>query len=158
MFRSAKGVYMRRALVTVVIASLAGLVLAAPAAPATPTEKALQRQVAALKKQVTTLGRQVTSLDKQVKTMKTQVDEQDDALGALFALTICGAAMTADAFQGTWGVIDQIAQPALQRTFFTPPAAAVNDLGACNSLRVPRSQAAPPTLSSFVAYLALFQS
>jgi hypothetical protein len=127
---------MKRAIVAgVVVASLA---LAGPAGAATPTEKRLTRQV--------------TALQKDVKALKKQVAELNLLAGGLAALTFCNAAITADAFQGTWAVLDQ-------KTGGTPvgPQQTVNDSGACNAFSIPRSSAAPPNLNSFHAFMRILQ-
>jgi hypothetical protein len=119
---------MNRAIIAAVI--VASLALAGPAGAATPTEKKLQKDVAALKKDVTAL--------------KKQVKEQDQILNVLAAIVFCDAAITADALQGTWLTIEQVAtQPVIG------PQQQVNDAGACQALSVPRSTASPPSLAAF---------
>ena len=127
---------MKRAIVAgCVVASLA---LAGPAGAATPTEKRLTKQV--------------TTLQKDVKALKKQVTELNQVMNGVIALTFCNAAITADAFQGTWTVLDQ-------KTGGTAvgPQQAVNDSGACNAFEIPRSGASPPNLNSFHAFMRILQ-
>ena len=134
---------MKRVLGTVVL-MVALVVAAVPAAGAavSPTERRLLRDVATLKRQV--------------RTLQTQTRQANQGLNVLLALTMCNAALTADALQGTWAVVDQVAQAAQGRTYFgtqTP----LNDSGACNAFRIARNQAVPPTVAGFSAFLALVQ-
>ena len=117
------------------------LVGAAPASPATPT----QRQVAALQKQVKTLQRQVRTLQTQVR------DARAGALAGQY-LGFCIAAVTADALQSTWAVVNQVAGRAV-----VAPSPAVNDRGLCSQVfRVQRqSGVVPPTISPFNSLFAL---
>jgi hypothetical protein len=125
---------MHRAIVAGVI--VAGLALAGPAGAATPTEKRLQKDVAALKKDVATL--------------KKQTKTQDELINVLAAIVFCDTAITADALQGTWTTIEQVAgRPVIG------PQQTVNDAGACQALSVPRSSAAPPSLSAFHSLLRI---
>jgi hypothetical protein len=133
---------MIRALATgILVAALA--LAAAPAAFAakpTATEKRLIKQVAALQKDV--------------KALKKQVTDAREAAIAGIALGFCNTAITADAFQGTWNVIDQLAQPQ-GKTFFGPQVL-VNDFNVCQQgLNISRSQRIPPTTTPFAQVLAL---
>jgi hypothetical protein len=107
---------------------------AEPASGADPKITALQRQVRALQKQVGTLNRRVKTLE--------------SYSGAPFLGSTCQAALTADLFQGTWAVIDQVAG----RSIFGPQVQ-VNDYGNCAYLRepsVPRPPIqVPPSISIF---------
>jgi len=115
-------------------------VVAAFTFTATPATAAKQDRIAVLQ-------RQVKALQKQVKALRQEVDANYEGDG-------CLAAGTADAFQGTWGVIDQIAQAVQTKTYFgaqTP----VNDFNACAGLQpaVPRSHAVPPQVGFFSALI-----
>ena len=136
---------MKRTLAAVAVATA---VLAAPAtAPAAPAPDKLTRQVTALTKRV-------TALEKKVKTLQTQNRRLEGAVGAALTVAFCNVAVTADALQGTWTVIDQIAQPTLQRTFFGAQTA-VNDPGnTCADLRVTRTPV-QANIAPFSALLAL---
>ena len=127
---------MKRAIVAgAVVASLA---LAAPASGATPTERRLTRQV--------------TALQKDVAALKKKVTELDQISNALAALVFCNAAITADALQGTWTVLDQKAGGQT-----VGPQQTVNDAGACNALSIPRSNATPPSLNPFHAFMRILK-
>ena len=101
---------------------------------------------------IATLQKQVKTLQKQVKALTTRIADTQDQLDANFAGDTCLGAQTADLIQGTWGVIDQIAQALQARTYFgaqTP----VDDYQNCSDLRqpeVPRQGiAVPPKLNFF---------
>ena len=144
---------MKRAIVAgAVVASLA---LVGPAAAATPTERKLQRDVAALKKDVAALKTQVRQLRNGFGTGDNAVlgvVGLNQLVGGVIALTFCNAAITADAFQGTWTVLDQ--KPGGTTV---GPQQAVNDAGACNAFSIPRSGASPPNLNSFHAFMRILQ-
>ena len=129
---------MKRAIAAaLLIGVLAG---AAPASPATPTD----RKVAALQKQVRTLQRQVRTLQRQVRTA-------DNRAAAGIVLSFCIAAITADALQSTWTVVNQVAA----RTAI-PASPSVNDRGRCQTVEVSRQQGVvPPSISPFSALFAL---
>ena len=133
--------------VTIAAVLVAALTIAAPAAASNRAGPSIATQVAALK-------RQVTSLQKQVNTLKKQVKTQNDALIGIGALTLCNVAATADTFQQTFGVIDQIAQGTQGKTYIGAQQA-VNDQGLCQALNVPRTQTGPPSLTPFRALLSL---
>jgi hypothetical protein len=128
---------MRRIVSAVVVLAVA-LVLVAPAQSAAPTNAQLARQIKALQKQVKTLQKQTT----QARLI---------AIGSLI-YTGCSIAVTADAFQGTWTVIDQMPG----HTLFGPQVA-VNDFGLCSSYEITRAPTQmPPNVSVFNSLLALF--
>jgi hypothetical protein len=127
---------MKRAIVAGVV--VASLLLGGPAGAATPTEKRLTKQV--------------TALQKDVAALKKQVRELDQILNAVAALTFCNAAITADALQGTWSVLDQKAGGTL-----VGPQQAVNDAGTCNVFSIPRSGSLPPNLNSFHAFMRILE-
>jgi hypothetical protein len=143
---------MRRTLVVGVVL-LAGLVLTAPvgAAAPTPAEKKLQTQVAALQKQSKTL-------QKQVKTLQTQLKALQGIVGGALALNVCSTSLAADALQGTWAAINAREALTGQVPVF-PTESAVNDVNACQDLKVTRQPtASPPNLTPFKALLSIFQS
>ena len=133
--------------VTIVAALVVALTLAAPAAAANRAGPSIASQVATLKRQVTSLQKQVTTLKKQMKT-------QQDALLGIGAITLCNIAATADTFQQTFGVIDQIAQGTQGKSYIGAQQA-VNDQGICQALNVPRVQTGPPSLTPFRTLLGL---
>jgi hypothetical protein len=115
------------------------LVLAPQAQPAAPTNAQLARQIKVLQKQVKTL-------QKQVKTVRLVA-----AAGLVYSG--CSTAVTADAFQGTWTVIDQVAG----RPIFGPQVP-VDDFQLCSVLEIQRSPTqVPPNSTVFNSLLSLFR-
>jgi hypothetical protein len=98
------------------------------------------------------LSKKITALQKTVKKLRTDVNLLLGVTGGLIALLQCQTAATADAFQGTWTVMDQVAG----RTIFGPQAP-ISDFNSCQQFRTPitRSFAVPPTTSVFSAINAL---
>jgi outer membrane murein-binding lipoprotein Lpp len=130
---------LKRVLAAVVAAGVL-VVGAAPASAATP-----------LSRQVSTLQKQVRTLQRQVRTLRTQARNANEGATAALAFAVCGVAITGDAFQNTWTVINQVAN----RTIFGAPQT-LDDQGACNALRVTRQPTqVPPTIAPFSALLAL---
>src|SRR5438445_13457880 len=80
---------------------------AGSSAPPTPAQfKALQKQVTSLQAQVKTLQKWVP---KSCSTSSCFTLPQVSSIAALnYEVEICQQAVIADAFQGTWNVIDQI--------------------------------------------------
>ncbi len=104
-----------------------------------------------LQRQVTTLRRQVTTLQRQVRTLQRQVRDARDFGIVSGQVAFCLGAITADALQNTWAVINQNEG----RPIFGAPQI-VNDRGICSALRVPRQPTqVPPTISPFSALFAL---
>src|SRR3954447_367499 len=123
----------------IVALTLAALALAIPATQASAAKQASPSaaQFRALQKQVTTLQKQLKALQKQHKTL-------DSFTSALVGVVVCENVVIADALQGTWNVVDQIAQATQSKTYFgaqTPLA----DKGSCAAFKITRSQGIPPT-------------
>ena len=136
---------MKRVIAAVVATVL--LVGASSAFAATP----LERRVAALEQRTKTLQRRNTTLQRRVTTLTRQVrDARTIGISAL-EYSICLSAITADAIQGTWSVVNQVAG----RPIFAAPQT-LNERGICSDLRVARQPTqVPPTISPFSALLAL---
>ena len=133
--------------------TLAALVLAIPA-----TQAGAAKQAGPTAAQFRALQKQVTTLQKQVKTLqKQQKDTNGLALG-LAGVLVCENVVITDALQGTWNVVDQIAQATQAgKTYFgaqTPLA----DKGACASFKITRSQGIPPSAAVFNSLVALLTS
>jgi hypothetical protein len=132
-----------RVLILVIAAILVGMYAAHSQAAGTASSP--DRRVAKLQRQVTSLQKQVTLLNVRVRSISS-------ALGAGFEGNTCGLALTADLIQGTWGVIDQMAQALQGRTYFGPQTQ-VNDFRNCADLinpTVPRPTIqVPPTIAPF---------
>ena len=121
---------MKRLITATVVAAVA-LVLAAPAQPAGPSNRQLARQIKTLQKQV-------------------KVVDLHAAIAVVYAG--CATAVTADALQGTWTVIDQV-----NGTPIFGPQVAVSDFDTCSALEVTRVPTQnPPNVSVFSSLLALF--
>ena len=131
---------------------LTGLVLAAPASPATPTEKKLQAEIAALQKQIPAMKKQITTLQTQVKTLQKNEKTLSNVLGEEIDYSICSNAATADAFQQTWATLNISATGAI----FGAAESAVNDAGSCQSWKVTRQASGVPNLAVFKVLMGLW--
>jgi hypothetical protein len=132
-------VEMKRLIASTVVAAVA-LVFAAPAQPAAPSNAKLARQI--------------KTLQKQVKTLQKQVKQTQLVAAVSFVYAGCSVAVTADALQGTWTVIDQV-----NGSPIFGPQVAVNDFGVCALLDFKRaSTQVPPNVSVFNSLLAVFSS
>src|SRR5436190_18725858 len=126
------------------------------AAPTSPTEKQLLKQVKTLQSQVKTLQKS----DKRQNTAIGQI-AGFAALGAEYS--ICSTALTADAVQGTWEIVDQIAAATQAgKNYFgtqTPVSDSLPGLTTpvCQDLKVTRSQALPPTAGQFDTLISVFR-
>ena len=142
---------MKTALLTTIAVLVAVTTLAAPVSAATPSERRLARQVKTLQRQVTTLNRQVRTLQRQMRETRSVA-----AGGIVFAA--CTAAATADAFQGTWETIDQVAVGAGQAEKYPPQTAIADPLNSCQTLEIQRQpNTVPPTTNVFAALLNIFR-
>jgi hypothetical protein len=125
------------------------------AAPPSPTEKALLKNVKVLQAQVKTLQSDVKKLKAQSNSTLVEAD-------AAILLSACGIAVNADSLQGTWQVIDQLASATQAgKTYFGPQTPVVDSIGGqpiCQTIGVSRSQSAPPTVAQHNALLALLRS
>lgn len=132
---------------------------ATSAPSATPTEQQLLRSVATLKAQV-------AKLQKTDKTQNANINTVANIALSALAYGACNTAVTADAIQGTWEVIDQIAAATQAgKTYFgaqTPVSDSVLSglltAPACQAASVTRSQALPPTAAQFNALLGVLKS
>jgi hypothetical protein len=129
-----------RRFVPVAMIGAISLVLAPQAQSAAPTNAQLARQIKVLQKQVKTL-------QKQVKTARLVAT-------AGLVYSGCSTAVTADALQGTWAVIDQVAG----RTIFGPQVP-VDDSQLCSvGLEIQRApNQVPPNVMVFNSLLSLFR-
>jgi hypothetical protein len=128
--------------------ALAFAVFAVPASQASAASPTVA-QFKALQKQVTTLKKQVAKLQKDLA-------DTDDLAVAVGAYSICAAANTADALQGTWQALDQREQSQGRQPVFgaqTP----ITDANVCQrGFNVTRSHAIPPSATAFVALNTAF--
>ena len=129
----------RVAVVSILVATVVFAASAWSSMGATPTEKALQKQI--------------TALNTQVKTLKKQVTDARDAASASILLSLCSDAVTADEFQGTWAALDQFYSSTNGRPLVGPQttvAGTVAGQDVCALLRVTRSRGAtPPSLAPY---------
>jgi outer membrane murein-binding lipoprotein Lpp len=138
---------------------LALLVLGVSATSAAAgTTKSQSAQLAALQHQVSDLAAQVKALQKQVKTLQATEKAFGGNLIANFYADACLAALTADALQGSWAVIDQVIVASGKPAVFGPQAPVV-DKGSCANLIPPitRSAAVPPTVAQLSALIAWYR-
>ena len=141
----------------VAIATYSAAAWSAPSA--TPTEAKLLKSVATLKAQV-------AKLQKTDKAQNTAINTIGNLTVASLAYGACETAITADAIQGTWQVVDQIsAATQAGKTYFgaqTPVSDSVLSglltAPACQAASVTRSQALPPTAQQFNALLGILKS
>jgi hypothetical protein len=137
----------------IVALTVAALVLAIPA-----TQASAAKQAGPTAAQFRALQKQVTTLQKQVKTLQKQAKVADNLTFGLIGVLVCENVVISDALQGTWNVVDQIAQATQAgKTYFgaqTPLA----DKGACAAFKITRSQGIPPSAAVFNSLVALLTS
>ncbi len=155
---------MKRTLILVALAAgIVAVLVAASTAFATGTRSHVgtgqsTSQIASLEAQVADLGAQVSALSKQVTALKKQQATQLGYIDSIYDQETCVATLTADALQGTWLVIDKIAQPVLSTTFFGSPSP-VDDKGTCNRFKVSRTLLqVPPNFQALAKMIAWLQS
>ena len=111
---------------------------AKPQASAKP--QATTSNTAALDNKLKRLTARVAKLETRVK----KVEKTSNLLVRVAVYTLagvaCDAAINADVFQKTWGVIDEIAQTTMGRTYFGPQSP-LNDQKGCSDLEIHRNQA-----------------
>ena len=132
---------MKRVLVAALI-SLVAMAVAAPAPAAGPTVKSLARQIKALQKDV--------------KTLKAQVTTARQIAASALVYSACSTAVTADAIQGTWTILDAKLTPTHGPIF--GPQTPTNDYQTCQPLQITRAPTqSPPNAGVFSSLLALFK-
>ena len=132
---------MKRVLVAALI-SLVAMAVAAPAPAAGPTVKSLARQIKALQKDV--------------KTLKAQVTTARQIAASALVFSACSTAVTADAIQGTWTILDAKLTPTHGPIF--GPQTPTNDYQTCQPLQITRAPTqSPPNAGVFNSLLALFK-
>ncbi len=142
---------MRTRLATTLVALAAAGVLAAPATPATPTERKLASQIK-------TMQRQVKVLQGQVKKLRTDMRNVQGVAASALVFSACSTAATADAFQGTWETIDGLNAHTSRPDQYPAPAPIADPLNSCQLLEVQRQPGTvPPTTNVFAALLNIFR-
>ena len=108
--------------------------------------------IAALKAQVADLAGQVKVLTGQVKKINARLAKQDGYDQAIYDSETCITAVTADALQGTWMLIDKLAQPS--GTTYFGSLSPVDDKGACRGFKVTRTLlTAPPGVQGYTTMI-----
>jgi len=127
---------------TIAVVALASTAASVAGPTAKPTAKPLAptSNTAALDRRLNRLNARLTKLEARVK----KVEKTNGLLVRVAVYTLagiaCEAAVSADTFQKTFGVIDEISQATMGRTYFGPQAP-LNDQKACTDLEVQRNQA-----------------
>jgi outer membrane murein-binding lipoprotein Lpp len=146
---------MKRVLVLFAVAGVAVYATTAwSAAGPTPTEKQLLKDVATLKSQV-------KKLQAQMKAANTNINTAGSLGATALLYTVCSDTLTADALQGTWQIVDQVATTAGQAARFgpqTPVTATLQGQDVCAAGNVSRSQVLPPTVAGYEALLSGFHT
>jgi hypothetical protein len=96
-----------------------------------------------------------------VKTATANINTVGSLAATALLYTVCSDTLTADALQGTWQVLDQVATTAGQAARFGPQSpitATLQGQDVCAGGGVTRSQVVPPTVAGFQALLAGFHS
>jgi hypothetical protein len=132
------------------VLTLAALALAVPA-----TQASAAKQAGPTAKQFKTMQKQITALQKQVKTLQKQQKELDSFTSALVGVLVCENVVISDALQGTWNVVDQIAQATQAGKTYFGAQAPLADKGACTAFKITRSQGVPPSTAVFNSLVAL---
>jgi outer membrane murein-binding lipoprotein Lpp len=142
-------------LLLAVAAAVGGAIFAAPAVSRSSRSELPQRSASSsVAEQVKDLGAQVRALQRRTKALQTQVKILSNEVAANYIGDACLTALTADNLQNTWGVVDQIASAAQNKTYFGPQTA-ITDRGACAALshpKVPRQPVSPTTIPSITYY------
>jgi hypothetical protein len=133
-----------------VVLALTAAMLAFPASQANAASSA-----SPLAAQVKALQKQVTKLQAQVKKLQKQTSDLNAFSNGLIPLLACQDAVTTDALQGTWNVIDQISTATQGGKVYFGPQVPLADKGACAEFRITRSQSVPPTVSVFSSLVTL---
>ena len=144
---------MKSAVIVAAVVAVAAYAAGAwSAAPPTPTERKLQ---AGLKLVQTQLKKDQAD----IATLKKDQSDTVTALGLTLLFSACNTALTADALQGTFQVIDQLSVATQAgKTYFGPQTPVDDTLAgqpACQLLGITRSQVLPPTAGNLAALLLL---
>jgi hypothetical protein len=111
--------------------------------------------IAALQKKLDQTNAKLAKLDSRVKKLEKSNSTLISVAVATLAGVACNATLTADAFQATWTVLDQVTQAVQMRTYFGPQTA-VNDQKSCSDLGISRQPASPPSLAAFPKLIDFF--
>jgi len=146
--------------IVALVLTAAALAIPATQAAAAPAASPTAAQFNALKSQVKALQAQVKTLQKWVpKSCSTKTCfslPQVSGLAAFgYETQICQQAVIADAFQGTWNIIDQFSAATQAGKTYFGPQTPISDDGACANIRLTRSSGVPPTVAAFSSLVSL---
>jgi hypothetical protein len=147
---------MKSAIVGIVAIAVLGTAAVSTAGPSAEPQ-ASGANIASLERKLRRTDARVKKLDARVKKLeRTQKTLVTVAVASLAGLA-CESAITADTFQRTWSVIDEMAQATQAKIYFGPQTPLV-DHSSCPDLEIPRGQPAPapPSLRSFQEVINLF--
>jgi outer membrane murein-binding lipoprotein Lpp len=154
---------LKRSLIPLILlAGLLGVLFGPSGALATGTGSQARagqqtNETASLQRQVTDLGAQVKALTTQVKALQKESALQLHYIDSIYDSETCIVTLAADALQGTWLLIDKLAQPTLNTTFFGIPSP-LDDRGVCGRFKIGRTLLqVPPTLSGFAQMIGWLQ-
>ncbi len=148
----------RAALAVVSLAVVLGAQTAAAASPTsverrTSPARQQQAEIATLVAQVRDLGATVKALQKTVATLQKKVNQTRNEVTANFAGDACLAAVTADALQGSWSIVDQLVVATGKPAIFGPQTM-LNDKDACAAFKIAtRAIAIPPSAAGLGSYI-----
>jgi hypothetical protein len=126
---------------------------AGKASPTTAQFRALQNQVKLLQAQVKALQKWVP---KNCSTRTCFTLPQVSAISAFgYEAQICQQAVIADAFQGTWNVIDQISTATQAGKTYFGAQTPISDSQSCSNVKLTRSSGVPPTVAVFSSLVSL---
>jgi hypothetical protein len=137
------------------IAVVALAITAVSTAGPSAKPQATNVDIAALQKKLDQTNVKLAKLDSRVKKLEKSNKTLLLVAVATLAGVACNATLTADAFQATWSVMDQVTQAVQMRTYFGPQTA-VNDQKSCSDLEIPRQPASPPSLAAFPKLIDFF--
>ena len=129
---------MNRLLAAAVTLVLATAVLAAPAAAVSPQVR------------IAKLERTVRTQQKQIKKLQADVKSANELGAAALLFAVCSTAITADALQSTWTVLNQVPGHPVIGT-----QSPVGDAAVCSRLQVSRPAQVPPNIGPFEQLMRL---
>jgi hypothetical protein len=140
-----------------IVAVVALAVTAVSTAGPSSQPQASAASITSLQKQLKRTNARVKKLETRVKRLEARSQLLTTVAVATLAGVACEAVITAEAFQRTWAVVDEMAQATQQKTYFGPQPAMVEHKS-CSDLEIPRQQPPPaaPTLRGFQEVVNLF--
>ena len=147
---------MKSVVVGIVAIAVLGTAAVSTAGPSAEPQ-ASNASIVSLERKLRRTDARVKKLDARVKKLEARSKLLTTIAVASIAGIACEAAVTADSFQRTWSVIDEMAQATQAKIYFGPQTPLV-DHSSCPDLEIPRGQPAPapPSLRSFQEVINLF--